>query len=46
MLHEEKEKRTCKKKTKIMYREIEESSQVSGYKHRENKMCGDTESFH
>jgi len=30
MLHEEKEKRNCKKKTKVMYRKIEESSQVRG----------------
>lgn len=46
MLREEKEKKTCKKKTKVMYGKIEESSQVCGQKHRENKMCGDTESLH
>jgi hypothetical protein len=30
MLHEEKQERTGKKKTKDMYRKIEESSQVRG----------------
>jgi hypothetical protein len=30
MLQEEREKRICKKKTKVMYRKTEESSQVCG----------------
>jgi hypothetical protein len=45
MLHEEKEKRICKNKTKVKYRIIEESAKAFEYKLRENKTCGDTESL-